>query len=210
MSPGSNAKVNDKEFAKQYGKMTVFSYGCDPTGKKMADAIHFGPGKVSTDGGPEIEVSDFVNQPLNPVDCPKSDLYVYRMTMTNEDGDVVEYSPDFMRYRCEQMGVKYVPLFWRGFIPDMVQLSDNVGSPHAVNAGEYVKSVAEQFYDGPDPVGKSHIREGVVCRIVNRPKFTAYKHKNFYFKVLEGLIKDTAAAPDMEEAQEIERGGDEG
>lgn len=210
MSPGSNAKVNDKEFAKQYGKMTVFSYGCDPTGKKMADAIHFGPGKVSTDGGPEIEVSDFVDQPLNPVDCPKSDLYVYRMTMTNEDGDVVEYSPDFMRYRCEQMGVKYVPLFWRGFIPDMVQLSDNVGSPHAVNAGEYVKSVAEQFYDGPDPVGKSHIRESVVCRIVNRPKFTAYKHKNFYFKVLEGLIKDTAAAPDMEEAQEIERGGDEG
>ena len=210
MSPGSNAKVNDKEFAKQYGKMTVFSYGCDPTGKKMADAIHFGPGKVSTDGGPEIEVSDFVDQPLNPVDCPKSDLYVYRMTMTNEDGDVVEYPPDFMRYRCEQMGVKYVPLFWRGFIPDMVQLSDNVGSPHAVNAGEYVKSVAEQFYDGPDPVGKSHIREGVVCRIVNRPKFTAYKHKNFYFKVLEGLIKDTAAAPDMEEAQEIERGGDEG
>ena len=210
MSPGSNAKVNDKEFTKQYGKMTVFSYGCDPTGKKMADAIHFGPGKVSIDGGPEIEVSDFVDQPLNPVDCPKSALYVYRMTMTNEDGDVVEYPPDFMRYRCEQMGVKYVPLFWRGFVPDMVQLSDNVGSPHAVNAGEYVKSVAEQFYDGPDPVGKSHIREGVVCRIVNRPKFTAYKHKNFYFKVLEGLIKDTAAAPDMEEAQEIERGGDEG
>ena len=76
--------------------------------------------------------------------------------------------------------------------------------------GECIKETAEQFYDGPDPVGKSHIREGVVCRIVNRPKFTAYKHKNFYFKVLEGLIKDTAAAPDMEEAQEIERGGDEG
>lgn len=203
---GSNA------FREQHAKIFEgkLRYGCDPTGKKMADAIHFGPGRVSTDGGPEIEVSDFVDQPLNPVDCPKSDLYVYRMTMTNEDGDVVEYSPDLMRYRCEQMGVKYVPLFWRGFIPDMVQLSDNVGSPHAVNAGEYVKSVAEQFYDGPDPVGKSHIREGVVCRIVNRPKFTAYKHKNFYFKVLEGLIKDTAAAPDMEEAQEIERGGDEG
>lgn len=141
---------------------------------------------------------------------PKSDLYVYRMTMTNEDGDVVEYPPDFMRYRCEQMGVKCVPLLWRGFIPDMVQLPDNVGSPMAVDAGEYIKSVAEKYYDGPDPVGKTHIREGVVCRIVNRPKFAAYKHKNFFFKALEGLIKDTAAAPDMEESQEVEDMEEEG
>lgn len=32
---------------------------------------------------------------------------------------------------------------------------------------------------------------------------TVYKHKNFAFKALEGLIKDTAAAPDMEEAQDV-------
>ena len=93
-----------------------------------------------------------------------------------------------MRYRCEQMGVKCVPLFWRCFIPDMVQLPDAVGSPQAVDAGEYIKAIAERYYDGPDPVGKTHIREGVVCRIVNRPKFAAYKHKNFYFKALEGLF----------------------
>jgi hypothetical protein len=39
---------------------------------------------------------------------------------------------------------------------------------------------------------------------VNRPKFAAYKHKNFEFKVLEGIIKESATAPDMEEAQEVE------
>ena len=95
-------------------------------------------------------------------------------------------------------------MLWRGFIPDLVQLPDAVGSLTAVNAGEYVKSEAEQFYDGPDPVGKSHVREGVVCRLVNRPKFTAYKHKNFAFKCLEGLIKETATAPDMEESQDVQ------
>ena len=136
--------------------------------------------------------------------APQSDFYVYRMTMTNEDGDVVEYPPDFMRYRCEQMGVKCVPLFARFIIPDYIQLPDDVGSPTAVNAGEYVKEIAENFYDGADPIGKSHVREGVVCRIVNRPKFTAYKHKNFAFKVLEGIVKDVASAPDMEEAQDEE------
>ena len=32
---------------------------------------------------------------------------------------------------------------------------------------------------------------------------TAFKHKNFEFKVLEGICKADAEAPDMEEAQEV-------
>jgi hypothetical protein len=127
---------------------------------------------------------------------PHSDMYVYRMTFTNEDGDVVEYSPFFMRYRCEQMGVKTVPIFWVGFIPTEEELGD-------MTAGEWILAKAEEYYDGPDPVGKTHVREGVVVRLIDRPKFAAYKHKNFSFKVLEGIIKDTADAPDMEEAQEL-------
>ena len=129
-----------------------------------------------------------------------SDIYVYRMTMTNEDGFVVEYSPDFMRYRCEQMGVKCVPVMWRGRIPEHPA---SAADP-TISAGEWIKNVAERYYDGPYPICKTHIREGVVVRIINKPKFCAYKHKNFYFKVLEGIIKDTADAPDMEEAQEGE------
>jgi hypothetical protein len=131
-----------------------------------------------------------------------SDMYVYRMTMTNEDGQVVEYTPDFMRYRCEQqMGIKCVPVMWRGRIPDShngeIQM-DNF------TPGEWIKAIAEHYYDGPDPIGKTHVREGVVCRIVNRPKFAAYKHKNFAFKCLEGIVKANAEAPDMEEADGIE------
>jgi hypothetical protein len=122
---------------------------------------------------------------------PDSDFYIYRMTMTNEDGDIIEYDPDLVRYRASQMGAKCVPFLWRGYIPE-----------DAENAGEYIKEIAEKFYDGPDPIGQTHVREGVVCRIINRPKFTAYKHKNFSFKVLEGIAKVEAEAPDMEEAQE--------
>lgn len=212
MQSADNKKTGDKEFIKQYGKTTVFSYGCSPDGK----------GKNTVDlGYPNMEVTigdhtfQYKSQkPLQAeIDAPQSDFYVYRMTMTNEDGDVVEYPPDFMRYRCEQMGVKCVPLLWRGFVCEMWKDSDGVlhsvgydtdGNPYTerATAGDYVKSIAEQYYDGPDPIGKSHVREGVVCRIVNRPKFTAYKHKNFSFKMLEGLIKDTAIAPDMEEQQE--------
>ena len=146
----------------------------------------------------EETVFSYGCEPIVSIDCDdlQSDIYVYRMTITNEDGYVVEYTPDFMRYRCEQMGVKYVPVFEHCFIPE----NDYGDTP-----GEFVMHEAERFYDGTDPIGKTHIREGVVVRIINRPKFTAYKHKNFNFKVLEGIIKDTAIAPDMEEAQELNK-----
>lgn len=172
MGNGKNEKLG-KDFVKQYGKETVFSYGCDCAEQAWKE-----------------------NRRQDP-DKPQSECYVYRMTMTNEDGFVVEYTPDFMRYRCEQMGVKCVPVFTRTILPNKEYFDEE----HTV--GNYTKAMCEQYYDGLDPVGKSHIREGIVARIVNRPKFTAFKHKNFNFKVLEGLIKDTASAPDMEEAQEV-------
>ena len=184
MAEGNNEKLG-KDFVKQYGKTTVFSYGCDPEGESFKHEY--------ADCWDGMNVREFK---------PQSDIYVYRMTMTNEDGAIVEYTPDFMRYRCEQMGVKTVPVMWKGIIP--AHTGDAAAIRLGQDAGAWIKERAEQYYDGPDPIGKTHVREGVVVRILNRPKFTAYKHKNFSFKVLEGIIKDTAAAPDMEEAQEIE------
>ena len=177
MGSCNNKKLNDKEFVKQYGEETIFSYGCEPEGK-----IGVGIAERSV---------------------PQSDMYVYRMTCTTPDGNVVEYTPDFMRYRCELMGVKTVPVFEKFIIPEYVIEDNHITRDLSTTAGEYVKEQAEEYYEGVDPVGKTHIREGVVVRIINRPKFTAYKHKNFAFKVLEGIIKDTAAAPDIEEAQEV-------
>lgn len=138
---------------------------------------------------------------------PQSAMYVYRMTMTNEDGHVMELTPDYMRYRCEQMGVECCPLLAKarirkeGIIVDDCY-GESYGVPYEGSIGETLKMISEKYYDGPDPIGKNHVREGAVVRVVNRPKFTAFKDKNFYFKVLEGIIKDTSEVPDMEEAQD--------
>lgn len=148
-----------KELEKIYGKTTCFSYGCEPH-----------PSSLNCLNADNIEINEKEK-------LPQSDIYVYRMTMTNEDGYVVEYSPDFMRYRCEQMGIKSVPVFWQGYIQEEVE-----------DVGEWIKEKAEKYYDGPDPVGKTHIREGVVVRIINRPTFKAYKHKNFSFKLVSGIV----------------------
>ena len=169
MADGSN-KGLDKEFIKMYGETTRFSYGCEPDGKKVL---------YGEDDDGKFMITE---------DAPQSDVYVYRMTMTNEDGFVIDYTPDFMRYRCEQMGVKTVQVFEKFTIPAKCK-----------KPGEYVQAKAEKYYDGPDPVGKTHVREGVVCRILNRPKFAAFKHKNFSFRVISGIAKDTVNIDSMSE-----------
>jgi len=207
MSTADNKKLNDKEFVKQYGKTTTFSYGCYPDGKKES------PFQMISGTMCIGDITSTVNEAKMYEPAPQSEIYVYRMTMTNEDGDVVEYTPDFMHYRCEQMGVKTVPVMWKGTIPDdycvFTKYLDEYDTMQAdfkcyYDAGNFVKAMAEQFYDGPDPIGKTHVREGVVVRILNRPKFCAYKHKNWSFKALEGIVKVEAEAPDIEEAESIE------
>ena len=147
MSRCDNKKTQDKQFIKQYGKETVFSYGCE---------------------------------------VDENDIYVYRMTMTNEDGDAIEYPTTLVEQRCEEMNVKHVPVFDRFFFTTLEDLEERVA----------------KFSDGVDPVGLNHVREGCVVRVENRAKFKAYKHKNFHFKVLEGIIKD-AGILDMEEEESV-------
>ena len=183
MAEGNNEKLG-KDFVKQYGKTTVFSYGCHP---------------LEVDINPryfEGHIEEGIVKEYH-----QSDIYVYRMTMTNEDGAVVEYTPDFMRYRCEQMGVKTVPVMWKGIIP--AHTGDAAAIRLGQDAGAWIKEKAEQYYDGPDPIGKTHIREGVVVRIVNRPKFCAYKHKNHNFKMISGIIVDEIADSNVEISDEI-------
>jgi hypothetical protein len=114
------------------------------------------------------------------------------------------------------MGVKTVPVFARVSVKEDAVVHHRADGSVCVtylegeteadtkSIGDAVREIAEMYYDGEDPIGRTHVREGVVVRIVNRPKFAAYKHKNWYFKALEGIVKVDAEAPDMEEAQDVD------
>jgi len=113
----------------------------------------------------------------------ESELYVYRITMTNEDGYEYELSWDAVKLQCDKMGVKHVPELER----------------FVFTTEEDLLSRIEKYLDVPDPVGKTHVTEGVVIRIENSAQFEAYKHKGNLFKILEGIITSDAVKPDMEE-----------
>lgn len=141
-----NKKINDKNFIKEFGPRTVFSYGCQPGESKM---------------------------------------FIYRITSQNGEK---EWTPDEIKSWCDEHGFNYVPI---------------VDTFEFTTTEDLLDRINKYFEDLRDPIGKTHIKEGVVVRIVNRRTFTAYKSKTYEFKVLEGLVKDSETMPDMEEAQEI-------
>lgn len=178
-----SAKISDEEIKAQYGDTMTFSYGCKPNGKKTL----YGR---DDDGLYSIEE-----------DVPQSDCYVYRMTYTTEEGKVIEYSGDQIRQRCEEMGAKYVPLMAKFVIPNQAELDflSFEGHDFPNTPGGYVQKMVDYFYDGPDPIGKTHVREGVVIRIINRKGFVAYKYKNNLFKALSGIAIESADVKTMSE-----------
>jgi len=113
------------------------------------------------------------------------DIYVYRITLTNEDGKTLEYSWDQVKARCNKLGVKTVieldKFIYDG---DVRTLQDKVNS----------------HTDGEDWIDPKHIREGVVVRVDYERETNFYKNKSFNFACLEGYAKDNRDFVDLEES----------
>lgn len=113
------------------------------------------------------------------------DVYLYRITMTNEDGFSTDYSWDQVCARARELGVKTVPELARGMY---------FGDPQSL------RELVEELTEGDDLIDSRHIREGVVIRVQSEGHFEPswYKNKSHTFGVLEGYIKD-AEVVDLEE-----------
>lgn len=185
MGECDNLKTKDPEFIKQYGQKTKFTYGCYSS-QEAKDIINekIKKSDVKLEAMANFFNFTFINDEQLK-DYPQNKIFVYRMTLTTEEGYVVEYPTELVQKRCEEMGVDFVPIFEKFIFRNKTDLLKRI----------------DKYVDGPDPIGKNHIREGIVLRIDNKLSFKAYKHKNFNFKVLEGLIKSDAKEPDMEENQ---------
>lgn len=115
-------------------------------------------------------------------------LYVYRITRTNENGNIVELSWPQVKQRCNQLGINHVPEL-PGF--PIIHFGDSGG----------LMKVVESMLEGPSTLDTSHIREGVVVRVEQPNGETEfYKAKSFTFGVLEGYLKDSEDYVDLEEA----------
>jgi hypothetical protein len=115
----------------------------------------------------------------------QSEMYVYRIT--GADGE--EYTPEQIMQWCAYAGVFAAPLIFNHLV--------------FTDWADLMAIINKFCIEEKDLIG-DHIMEGVVVRINNRPGFVAFKYKTMTFKILEGIIKEAADAPDMEEAEELD------
>jgi len=155
-------------FIKKYGDTTTFNYGCSD------------PNVINEHGVDGVDVIESYYK-----------LFVYRITLTNEEGFFVDYSWDQVKNRCEQLGVDYTPELDRGVAyrhdkTDEIYLRTE--SKIAIKPDELIQN----YTDETSKFFPQHIKEGVCVRIENGGMTPILlKNKSFIFKVLEGIIKDT-------------------
>jgi len=123
------------------------------------------------------------------------DIFVYRITMTNEDGVSYDLSWEDVKRRSTELGVNHVHEIDKFIVSERFK---NVNTDEQIYKAffDYVNDLT----NGPSIIDPSHIREGVCVRVENNlQNLKIYKIKNYYFKVLEGIIKDSGVV-DIEEA----------
>lgn len=127
------------------------------------------------------------------------DVYVYRMTLTTEDGHSIDYSWDDVVKRCKEIGVKTVPHISTLTLNEL-QIINTPRLQEMRDLREYFSNLITQMGSGPSLLDNKHIKEGVCVRIEGGINNKTFKFKSFEFKVLEGIVKDSGVI-DIEEAQ---------
>jgi hypothetical protein len=113
------------------------------------------------------------------------DIYVYRITQTNEDGDSIDLSWAQVKQRCEKLGVKHVPEFTTGrkITPDVYEIRDGSGVPiHYTDNRDF--SDAIEGLAG-NAIHNNTFPEGICLRSESYPTCKIWKHKCRNFKLLE-------------------------
>ena len=118
---------------------------------------------------------------------------VYRV-VENVDGESIEFGWDELVDICDRIGVKTVPLHYTGIASELfdIPIDDNWRE-------EFLSKLKETYLDKPCKFCTTGaVQEGIVLRIENSPKKTAFKFKSPKFNILEGALRDNNS-DDIEE-----------
>ncbi len=124
-------------------------------------------------------------------------LLVYRITLTNEDGQSEELSWPRVAARCRELGLEPVPpttdpatgepvppFVYDGDLEKLAELVTRITGDEGL----------------PSSLDPSHIQEGVVLRAESEYGTLFLKNKGFCFGVLEGYLKEKDDYVDLEES----------
>lgn len=129
-----------------------------------------------------------------------NEIYVYRITQTNEDGDSTELAWHQVVRRCEDMGLKHVPILDQ-FIYKRPVAEDRYGLDYDPDyeKPDMVLDYAKRACSGPSYLDPNSIKEGVCVRVEHPDCSHTFKYKSFWFCHLEGIAKQDDGYVDLED-----------
>jgi len=136
------------------------------------------------------------------------EIYVYRITFTNIDGKVFEYSMKQVQDWCKENGIKAVPLLYYGFAYKVFDWIEQGYSEEYDSSKEFSENLLEKlkkdYLEGNELMNISCVvpREGIVLRI-EKSGIEAYKLKSTKFLEHETKELDTGIT-NIEDDQTIE------
>lgn len=143
----------------------------------------------STDKEPKVKkkygdkiVYSYGCDPANPL--RQNRVLVYRITQTNEDGDIYELPWNQIVKRCSELGLETVPLLQSRWHNDF----DNL-----------LMETCETLSQGCSELDPRHIKEGVCLRVENGQGTEVYKYKSFLFCLFEDIAKNKDDYEDIED-----------
>lgn len=128
-------------------------------------------------------------------------IYIYRITMTNVDGQVIEFTWHQIQEYCNKYGLNHVPILYYGRAGKLFPISEEV------DWHENFLQKAEKYYLERDcTMCKNKVpNEGVVLRIDKAFDYEAYKLKSFRFLEKETKELDKGEIDiETEQSQEME------
>lgn len=177
-----------------YKPNMVHYYGEDIWGmiaKKLVEFIPngftlYGEAVGYTEGGKAIQKGYHYGCNAN-----QFEMYVYRITFTNDIGQVFELDFNSMMQFCNKYGIKHVPLFWMGYAKDLFDISiDEHWNQNFVERLDKSFNMNDQMCE----LNNNEVpAEGCVVRIENVFGPTALKLKNYKFLTNESKEMDSGS-----------------
>jgi hypothetical protein len=131
------------------------------------------------------------------------DIYIYRITYTNVDGKVFEFSAKQVQQWCLAAGIKAVPELFYGTVEQYIDKNWTKMSKAPEDCGElFLEIISKEFLEGDCYICKNKVpAEGVVIRL-EKLDIECYKAKSFAFYERETKALDKEEV-DIEEEQNV-------
>lgn len=128
-------------------------------------------------------------------------IFVYRVTSTNADGKVIEFTFPQVQDFCRKYGLNHVPVFYYGYAGDLFP---------ELNADEhwhenFIQRLSDTFLEKKCDMCRNDVwAEGIVLRL-ETGELEPFKHKSFNFKNYESKMLDAGESDlESEQAEEVE------